>query len=331
MRTGRLTLGLGLIVILSVGFGLNPSLGEAESVQVEHVHIQGNAFSPDLLTVRPGDEVEWHNHDGVPHTATADNNDWNTGTINNGESQSLTFDESGTWTYHCAFHPGMAGTLIVNALPTVTLDAPGDGSSVDGTVTIEGTAADPDGNVDEVELRIDGGDWQTTSGTADWTYQWNTQQASNGPHTIEVRAFDGTEHSGIETIALHVDNPQVLDLEIRAEDIEATMDPVESQIDVTVRNQGNQAAPSFPLLLEYTYNEEVYTIGEVEVDGLTGFSSQIHRFSWDTLGKVGDFEITASADREGTSGDSDPTNNDATVTVSVLVDGVEGVDLLSEI
>lgn len=328
MRAGKPALPVVIMVALSLILSLNPSLGEVETADAEHVHIDGSAFAPDSLIVRPGDEVTWHNHDGFVHTATADNGDWDTGMLDGGQSHSLTFDDSGAWSYHCAFHPSMTATLIVNLLPTVTIDAPGDGSSVNGTVILEGSASDPDGNVEKVELRINGGDWETTSGTTSWSHEWDTQKESNGDHVVDVRSFDGIEHSAIETITLTVDNGAFVDLEIRPQDIDAMMNPIESQIDVTVSNHGNQPAPAFLLVLEYTYNDVVHKIAEIEVADLAGFSAQTHRFTWDTVGKLGDFEITASADRDGQSGDIDPTNNEATVTVSVLVEGMEGIDLL---
>jgi plastocyanin len=76
--------------------------------------IQGFAFSMPELQVSVGDTVTWTNNDAVPHTATADDGSFDTGSISQGESASITFDTPGTYTYKCAFHPGMTATIVVS-------------------------------------------------------------------------------------------------------------------------------------------------------------------------------------------------------------------------
>ncbi len=326
MRSWKVALGVSTIFLLSAVAGLAPSLGEPEPA-AEHVHIDDFAFVPDDLIIRPGETVDWHNHDTAAHTATADNGDWDTGSITNGETGSRTFADSGTWSYHCAFHPDMEADLVVNLLPLVAIDTPQDGSDVEGIVTIEGTATDVDGTVEEVEVRIDGGDWQTATGTTSWSYDWDTTQEPNGANLVEARSYDGIEHSELEAITLIVDNPTFVDLEITPEDVEAGTGLFETQIEVTVHNQGNIEVPPFTITLEYEHNGEDHLIDEVTVEGLAGFSSHTVTASWDTLGKIGDFDVTATADPGGETGDVDPTNNQATAPVSILVGGVEGIDL----
>ena len=79
--------------------------------------IQNFAFHPPTLTITTGTKVTWTNQDdGVPHTATADpgsSEQWDTGNLDKGQSGSHTFDKPGTFTYHCAIHPSMHGTIIV--------------------------------------------------------------------------------------------------------------------------------------------------------------------------------------------------------------------------
>ncbi len=77
--------------------------------------ITGYTFGP--LTVAVGTAVTWKNDDSVPHTASADTGDafmFNTGTINPGATSApIVFSQAGTFTYHCAVHPYMHGTIIV--------------------------------------------------------------------------------------------------------------------------------------------------------------------------------------------------------------------------
>ena len=78
------------------------------------ITIEGFAFSMPELQVSVGDTVTWTNNDAVPHTATADDGSFDTGSISQGESASITFDTPGTYTYKCAFHPGMTATIVVS-------------------------------------------------------------------------------------------------------------------------------------------------------------------------------------------------------------------------
>jgi plastocyanin len=57
--------------------------------------------------------VTWTNQDFAPHTATADDGSFDTGRLDQGETGSVTFDQPGTYTYTCTFHPNMKGTVVV--------------------------------------------------------------------------------------------------------------------------------------------------------------------------------------------------------------------------
>jgi plastocyanin len=81
----------------------------------EAVTIAGFAYDPATITVSVGDSVTWTNNDGVVHTATADNGSFDTGTIGDGASGSVTFSAAGTFAYHCTIHSSMAGTVVVEA------------------------------------------------------------------------------------------------------------------------------------------------------------------------------------------------------------------------
>lgn len=77
------------------------------------VSIKGNAFTPPTVRVKVGEFVTWTNNDSVAHTATADDDSWDTGMIEPGETGTIRFEEAGTYTYHCTPHPQMMGTIIV--------------------------------------------------------------------------------------------------------------------------------------------------------------------------------------------------------------------------
>jgi len=77
------------------------------------VAMKGFSFSPPDMEVPAGTTVRWTNQDSAPHTATADDKSFDTGSIQTGKSASHTFDKPGTYTYHCAIHQGMKGKIVV--------------------------------------------------------------------------------------------------------------------------------------------------------------------------------------------------------------------------
>jgi len=92
------------------GNGPAPS-GEAErSAKVEIVEF---TYGPDPVTVQAGGKVIWLNQDTAPHTATADDGSFDTGTLERGKLKSETFKQAGTFTYFCEIHPTMHGTVEV--------------------------------------------------------------------------------------------------------------------------------------------------------------------------------------------------------------------------
>lgn len=84
------------------------------------VTIQNSEFSPQTVTVNVGDTVTWTNMDAVPHTATADDDSWDTGNLAQNGSGDVTFEEAGTFAYHCEIHPSMTGTVVVEAAAAAT-------------------------------------------------------------------------------------------------------------------------------------------------------------------------------------------------------------------
>ncbi|HEX5527712.1 MAG TPA: plastocyanin/azurin family copper-binding protein [Solirubrobacterales bacterium] len=79
----------------------------------EKVQIAEFAYEPDPVVVQAGGKVIWQNEDAAPHTATADDGSFDTGTIEDGKLGSATFKETGTFTYFCEIHPTMHGTVEV--------------------------------------------------------------------------------------------------------------------------------------------------------------------------------------------------------------------------
>ncbi len=78
------------------------------------VPISGFLFKPASLTVSVGARVTFTNLDSTAHTATADNGTaFDTGSLVQRQSRTVTFPTAGTFAYHCAFHPFMQATITV--------------------------------------------------------------------------------------------------------------------------------------------------------------------------------------------------------------------------
>jgi plastocyanin len=78
------------------------------------VSIKNFAFNPPNTTVSAGTTVTWVNNDQVPHTVTANDGAFDSGTLQPGQSYSFTFDKPGTYAYHCNIHPYMTATVTVS-------------------------------------------------------------------------------------------------------------------------------------------------------------------------------------------------------------------------
>jgi len=78
-----------------------------------HVDIRKFAFSPQVLTVAPGDTIIWTNNDVVPHTATALDGSWDTGSISKRGSKSVLVKPDMHLAYFCRFHPMMKAQIEI--------------------------------------------------------------------------------------------------------------------------------------------------------------------------------------------------------------------------
>ncbi len=82
--------------------------GEASS---DAVAITGFAFEPATLRVAAGTEVTWTNGDPTPHTVTAEDGSFDSGSMDQGATFSAIVN--GPVTYVCEIHPTMRGTIEV--------------------------------------------------------------------------------------------------------------------------------------------------------------------------------------------------------------------------
>jgi PKD repeat protein len=100
----------------------------------------------------------------------------------------------------------------VNQPPSVTILYPIQGDSVAGLTKIGGQAVDPDNEIEQVEVMVDDGRWKDANIVdvdgfdVDWEFEWDTEDYSDGGHTIIARAWDGDRYSDEHSITLTVNN-----------------------------------------------------------------------------------------------------------------------------
>jgi len=90
-----------------------PSNGTV-SIVVGAAGLSTTAYNPNPITVSAGSTVKWTNSDTIAHTVTSDQSGvFNSGRMAPGDTFSMTFQNKGTVTYHCSFHPGMIASVVV--------------------------------------------------------------------------------------------------------------------------------------------------------------------------------------------------------------------------
>jgi plastocyanin len=97
------------------GAGGNAPAPSGDAVRSAEVEIEDFSYRPDPVTIEEGGKVIWKNRDAAPHTATAADGGFDTGTIEEDKLKSETFKQAGTYQYVCSIHPQMHGTVEVVA------------------------------------------------------------------------------------------------------------------------------------------------------------------------------------------------------------------------
>jgi plastocyanin len=89
--------------------------GSSGSSAGQAVSIKNFSFNPATVASAVGGKVTWTNGDDAAHTVTFDDASvTSSGNLNTGQAFVGTFSAAGTFTYHCAIHPGMKGTVTVS-------------------------------------------------------------------------------------------------------------------------------------------------------------------------------------------------------------------------
>lgn len=100
-------------VASAAALALPPMTRAADQPTVHTVKIQSFKFEPSHIQVQVGDVIRWTNEDLAPHTATANEFDWDTEELAQNASAEIVVMEQMETRYFCAFHPHMTGSFGV--------------------------------------------------------------------------------------------------------------------------------------------------------------------------------------------------------------------------
>jgi outer membrane protein assembly factor BamB len=171
------------------------------------VTLHGTASDPDgngsITVVELSiDKAAWLDADGL----TSWYREWNTSKVANGKHKIAfrAFDGE-------LYSPEVTVSfrvlnIIINLRPTVAITGPSVDKPLFGTVTVTGTASDPEGNLSRVEMSLNGGGWSMVTGASTWSYVLDTTAMRNGMHSIQVRSFDGVNYSDAAQLDFKVSN-----------------------------------------------------------------------------------------------------------------------------
>ncbi len=121
---------------------------------------------------------------------------WNTTLVANG-TYTITakaYDSAGNVGLSQSTAINVSNATVDTTAPTVTITAPGNNSTLSGTVAITVSAADNVG-VTKVEF-YKSGSLLSTSTAAPYTYNWDTNTVINGTYTLTAKAYDKAGNIG---------------------------------------------------------------------------------------------------------------------------------------
>jgi hypothetical protein len=201
-----------------------------------------------------------------------------------------------------------ANAPSVNNPPTVGINSPLEGETVSGEIIIKGWAADFDGTVERVDVKIDSGLWTHIYESSSWNISWNTTSETEGAHTIYARSYDGFDYSQESVVNVIVNNTHPPEIPNKPPTVSIT--PIQKK------------EVSGTILIEGTATDSDGTVEKVQVrfdSGKWRTASGTNRwsYSWDTE-SVEDGEHTIYARAEDNLG-----NVSLTDSILIIVNNTE--------
>ena len=183
---------------------------------------------------------------------------------------------------------------VDNSAPTMSIDSPGPGATLSGFVAILSTTND-DGPIAGVQYFLDGAPLGAEVALAPFSLSWDTEQASDGPHTLTAVVRDVAGNTG------------------SASAVDVTVD--NGRPTVAITSPADQATVSGAVIAAATAADSTGVVDvKFFIDGVLRLTDDAppYEFPWDTVtGADGAHTVTAEAT------DATGINGSAQITVTV--------------
>jgi plastocyanin len=157
---------------------------ESAAKQTTHdVAMRDYKFVPKEITVEVGDTVTFTNEDSADHNAIAEDDSFRTPTFGEGESESVTISEPGSYPYFCSLHSNMEGRIS-----TPGSESSGGGGSGGSGGGGSSTGGEDSGSSGDTPLIP--GDPGATGDTTGSTGSGGSPSASSGGSSLPVTGSD---------------------------------------------------------------------------------------------------------------------------------------------
>lgn len=160
------------------------------------VEIKDFLYQPETVTIGVGETVTWTNADSAPHDAKAFDGSFQTQIMEEGDSDTVTFEQAGTYRYFCSLHPPedfpeFTGKVVVAAGGGTSGSGSGDGGTGQGS-SGGGTGADTPVSSDDGTGGAGGSGGPAGSGAGQESGSGGgSDLASTGLEPLPMAAFAG--------------------------------------------------------------------------------------------------------------------------------------------
>lgn len=204
--------------------------------------------------------------------------------------------------------------------PTVSMQAPENGSSVSGSVDITSSVSDSESDIDRVEYYIDGVKIATLTNPP-YTYSWDSTTVTNNVHSIYAKAYDTSGNEGqSQTLIISVNNGKP-DFEVTT--ISWTPANPKDGDSVTfsavIRNNGEKAGPPGTTTFKVGNNTVGTKVDNVSL-AIGSSRTQTMTTTWSAV--AGSYTVSVLVD-SGSPGTSEENENNNTSTIPLVVSSVD--------
>ncbi|MEL7669316.1 cupredoxin domain-containing protein [Methanobacterium sp.] len=108
MNSNLIRIGIILMVI-----GVTSASGCTQEKQTNTITVGNSTFKPNPMYVTSGAMVRWTNQDNTPCKIVSDTGNFESPTLNKGDTFTYTFDKEGEYNYYDGLNSSIRGRVIV--------------------------------------------------------------------------------------------------------------------------------------------------------------------------------------------------------------------------